>query len=176
MRPCDFFLNKEFMKNAVIEDHELKGITPEMVDWWWGHIDNSERYKLWHPKDHVSFRWLVPPTPQSYIGAIQLVEEYIGGQLVTVQIRWEDPTDVPAEYGHVLVASILDDKGEILRSFKHEYKKAPKGVRMRSTFPLTPETPKWRAQGLPAHNREEMQRLPEFLPKLYREEALSRRG
>jgi hypothetical protein len=42
---------------------------------------------------------------------------------------------------------------------------------MRSTFPLTPETPKWRAQGLPAHNREEMQRLPEFLPKLYRDEA-----
>jgi len=31
MRPRDFFLNKAFKKNAVIEDHELKGITPEMV-------------------------------------------------------------------------------------------------------------------------------------------------
>ena len=175
MKPRDFFLNKAFMESAVIENHQLNGITPEMVDWWWGHIDNSDRYKLWHPRDHVSFRWLVPPAPESYIGAIQRVEEYIGGQLVTVRIRWEDPRDVPAEYSHALVASILDDKGEIIRSFKHEYEKTPYGVRMRSTFPLTPDTPKWRAQGLPTHNREEMQRLPEFLPRLYLEEVLSQR-
>jgi len=174
MKPRDFFLNKTYMENAVVEDHELKGITPEMVDRWWDHIDNSERYLIWHPKDHISFEWLVPPT-ESHIGAIQLVEEYIGGQRVTIRIRWEDPRDVPNEYSHVLVASILDDNGEIVRSFKHEYEEAPFGVRMRSTFPLTPETPKWCAQGLPIHNREEMQRLPEFLPKLYREETLSRK-
>jgi hypothetical protein len=100
MKPRDFFLNKTYMENAVVEDHELRGITPEMVDWWWDHIDNSERYLMWHPKDHISFKWLVPPT-QSHIGAIQLVEEYIGGQRVTIRIRWEDPRDVPAEYSHV---------------------------------------------------------------------------
>jgi hypothetical protein len=167
----DYFLNKDFMENAVIENHELKGIIPEMVDWWWGHIDNSERYKLWHPKDHVSFKWLVAPKPESYIGAVQLVEEYIGGKLVTIRIRWEDPKGVPAEYGHVLVAAILDEKGEMIRPFKHEYDAADFGVRMRSTFPMTPGTPKWRSQGLPIHNREEMGRLPEFLPGLYREQT-----
>jgi len=171
MQIRDYFLNEEFMKHAVIENHELKGVTPEMVDWWWGHIDNTERYKLWHPKDHVSFKWLVPPRPESYISAIQLVEEYLGGKLVTVRIRWEDPKDVPAEYSHVLVAGILTEKGELIRPFKHEYEEAPYGTRMRSTFPMTPDTPKWRAEGLPIHNREEMNRLPEFLPQLYRDQV-----
>ncbi|MFX1306436.1 MAG: DAPG hydrolase family protein, partial [Promethearchaeota archaeon] len=36
----------------LIVVHELSGVTPEMIDWWWDHIDNSERYRLWHPKDH----------------------------------------------------------------------------------------------------------------------------
>ena len=177
MKPRDFFLNKEFMKNAVIEDHELKGITPEMVDWWWGHIDNSERYKLWHPKDHVSFRWLVPPTPESYIGAVQLVEEYIGGQLR------HRPNPLGRSQGTFPPNTVTcwwpaswTTRERLSGPSNTSTRKTPYGVRMRSTFPLTPDTPKWRAQGLPTHNREEMQRLPEFLPRLYREEVLSRKN
>jgi hypothetical protein len=41
----------------LVVDHSLLGVTPEMIDWWWDNIDTTERYKLWHPKDHQSFEW-----------------------------------------------------------------------------------------------------------------------
>ncbi|MFX0049437.1 MAG: DAPG hydrolase family protein, partial [Candidatus Hermodarchaeota archaeon] len=52
---------KQILKNSggktidLVVDHELPGVTPEMIDWWWDNIDSSERYKLWHPDDHKSF-------------------------------------------------------------------------------------------------------------------------
>ena len=36
---------------------EMLNVTPEMIRWWFvWHLPSSERYKLWHPRDHISAR------------------------------------------------------------------------------------------------------------------------
>ena len=44
----------------LMNDHELPGVTPEMLDWWWKNMVDPEYYKLWHPEDHISIEWEVP--------------------------------------------------------------------------------------------------------------------
>ena len=87
----------------LVVEHELHGVTPEMIDWWWDNINTTERYKLWHPEDHKSFEWEVSPK-EGHVGAIQRVVENIGIP-TTLRIRWEDPSQspIPIEYSHALV-------------------------------------------------------------------------
>ena len=80
-------------KWEIIANHEIHGVTPEMIDWWWDHIDTTERYKLWHPTDHVSFVWLVSPATNGHVGAVQRIVEFLNGipaTPVALEIRWED--------------------------------------------------------------------------------------
>ncbi len=151
----------------IIANHEIQGVTPEMIDWWWDHIDNTERYKLWHPTDHVSFEWLVSPATNGHVGAIQLVQEYFNGipeNPPTLQIRWEDATGVDAEYSHVLLATGI---GEPPARLMHEYEATPFGSRMRSHFHLPAETPEFIIKSLYEHNKQEMANFATFLPDLY---------
>ena len=60
----------------LVNEHELMGISPEMLDWWWDNIDNTERYKAWHPKDHKSFAW-ENPSIKGHVGKIQRIIETI---------------------------------------------------------------------------------------------------
>ena len=81
---------------TVVQD--IKGITPEMLDWWWDHIGNTERYRLWQPVDHVTFEWTVAPTQPDFkydIGAVQKVKEYIGKSALTLNITGADPLALP---------------------------------------------------------------------------------
>jgi hypothetical protein len=57
-------------------DHEpLRGITPEMLLWWFRHIGGSmsyaggtyPRYRVWHPLDHIHWE-LERPAPDGSIG------------------------------------------------------------------------------------------------------------
>jgi hypothetical protein len=41
----------------LVVRHELRGVTPEMIDWWWDNIDTTERYRMWHPDSHLTFEW-----------------------------------------------------------------------------------------------------------------------
>lgn len=157
----------------VIANHELQGIAPEMVDWWWDHIDFTERYKLWHPTDHISFEWLIPPATNGHIGAVQRIVEFLNGipsTPATIDIRWEDPVDAEAEYAHVLLAT-AKGQGEMAGlkvTLMHEYEEAPYGTRMRSHFQLAPETPEEIVAALYEHNKQEMRNFSAFLPELYR--------
>jgi hypothetical protein len=154
----------------LVIDHELKGVTPEMLDWWWGHIGTTERYKLWHPKDHKSFKWEISPK-KGHVGAIHRVEEEVGGISLTLRIRWEDPSSVPVTttYSHVQAASSLDEKGNVISWLVHEYEAMQNGTRMRTTFRLPAGVPQQFIEGLRKHCHEEMANLPKFLPKLYKE-------
>ena len=39
---------------------DMPQITPKMIDWWFGwHMPETERYKLWHPRDHISSKLTV---------------------------------------------------------------------------------------------------------------------
>jgi hypothetical protein len=159
--------------NLVIE-HKLREVTPEMIDWWWDHIDNTERYKLWHPKDHVSFRWETPPSKHGHIGAIQVAVERIGETPpIKLRIRWEDPSSVPISttYGHVLAASIIDHDNKPFIWFVHEYEAESYGTRMRSIFRFPAKMPPFVLEEMRKHNGEEMGQFSKFLPKLYKQKV-----
>ena len=51
----------------------MRGCSGKMIDWWFGWIEQSEYYKLWHPRDHVFSAWEGPRSNDStYIGALKL--------------------------------------------------------------------------------------------------------
>ena len=155
----------------IIVNHELHGVAPEMIDWWWDHIDTTERYKLWHPTDHVSFVWLVSPATNGHVGAVQRIVEFLNGipaTPVALEIRWEDAKEANAEYDHALVATV---RGDAQGNLMHEYQAAPFGTRMRSHFHLASETPKEIVGALYEHNKQEMQYFTAFLPELYRSQT-----
>jgi hypothetical protein len=156
----------------LVVEHKLRGVSPEMIDWWWDHIDNTERYRLWHPEDHVSFIWEVPPSKRGHVGAIQVAVEKIGEPPpVKLRIRWEETDSVPVSttYGHVLAASVIDHDDEALIWFVHEYEAEPHGTRMRSTFRFPAKMPHFILDAMRKHNKEEMGQFSKFLPKLYKQ-------
>ena len=153
----------------LVVDHELFGVTPEMIDWWWDNIDATDRYKLWHPEDHESFEWEVSPK-EGHVGAIQRVVEKVGVS-ATMRIRWEDPSQspIPIEYSHALVASTIDHNDKPMSWLLHEYKEFEKGTKLRSTFRLPARIPKPFIEALRKHNLEEIGEFENFLPELYNE-------
>lgn len=166
---------------------EIKGVTPDMLAWWWDHIGNTERYKLWQPVDHVSFEWSVPPTSPDMrydIGAVQKVKEYIGKSALTLLITGADPTvKAPpvalSDPGYFyalanpsLLNGVLPDNQLV-----HQWKPTPAGdgVILRSTFKNTALARVINStffEDLGNHALREFQMLPYFLPRLYRREAL----
>jgi len=155
----------------LVIEHELGGVKPEMIDWWWGNIDSTERYRLWHPQDHLFFEWEVPPTRGKHLGSIHVVVEKFGDTPPTrIRIRSEDPASVPVPTtrSHVFAGSVVDREGKPLLWIVHEYEEAPYGTKMRSTFRLPAKMPSFILEALRRHNREEMEKFTRFLPELYR--------
>ena len=151
----------------LVIDHELENVSPYMIDWWWGNIKDTERYKLWHPVDHILFEWEKAPE-EGQFGAIHRVIETIKVPTM-LRIRWEDPNSHPikATYDHVIAASILDSNDNPLSWIIHEYEEMENGTRLRTTFRLPGRVPKWFIKALHQHNIEEIGEFPEFLPELY---------
>ena len=72
----------------------MPGVTPEMWDWWFGwHGSQDSRYKLWHPKSHVSAVWEDGKTDDAYIGRNSIIEEYIGDEFTDGLIQFKSPTE-----------------------------------------------------------------------------------
>jgi hypothetical protein len=169
---------KELLKNetvALVMEHELCGVTPEMLDWWWDNMDN-DTYKLWHPQDHIALEWQIPPSQVGHAGAIHMACEKIAEQPADIlRIRWEEPGTAPIStiYGHVNVGSPLaPGAGDIpLGSVVHEYEATSYGTIMRSTFTLPAIAPQQFLDSLRRHNVAEMGRFPEFLPQLYKQKT-----
>jgi len=151
----------------LIVDHELTGVTPEMIDWWWDNIDNTERYKLWHPKDHKSFIWENPPI-NGHVGTVQNVIETVKFPTL-LRIRWEDINSIPiiAEYKNVLAASVLNRNNIPIAWLLHEYEPIQNGTGLRSTFRLPAKSPPWFINALRTHNIGEISEFQNFLPELY---------
>lgn len=176
---------ESLLVKKVVVDQDIKGLTPEMVDWWWDHIDTTARYKQWHPTAHISFEWVVPPAnpdAQAYSpGAVQEVTEYIGRYQSNLRITWLDPQEVADEvtYSHWLYAKTdLQMLSDIFpQTLIHEYQlnETGDGIVMRSTFRvpsfLDIVMPGF-TQRLGEHAIQEMQFLQYFLPELYEREAL----
>ena len=82
---------------------EMPGVTPVMIDWWFGwHSDSPERYKLWHPRAHVHAQWApsssAPPSASTgrtrYVGRTSEVDEYLGSALFRGAISFRRPDEL----------------------------------------------------------------------------------
>ncbi|SCM78773.1 conserved hypothetical protein [uncultured Pleomorphomonas sp.] len=66
----------------------------KMVHWWFGWLGGDDQYKLWHPRDHVASAWK-NRVNGNYIGAVHLVEEYLGRDadpvVHSLQVNFDDP-------------------------------------------------------------------------------------
>lgn len=82
-----------------IEHETVRGVTPAMLLWWFQHLEGeveyeglrTERYRIWHPLDHVRVRY-ARRRPDGGIGpgAVLHITEMLGGRpeyLVDVQSR-----------------------------------------------------------------------------------------
>ena len=177
--------NNGFWLKTVIVDQEIKGLTPDMMNWWWDNIDSTYRYQRWHPTAHLSFEWLeAPSSPNNTTysaGAVQRVVEYLGPYKNALLITWlpkEDAAD-RVEYQHWLYAKTdLDGLNGIMpQDMIHEYQlnETGDGIVMRSTFNV-PFFLNWVMPGftdeLGNHALQEMQMLQYFLPELFAEQNL----
>jgi DAPG hydrolase PhiG domain len=156
-------------RRPLVVEHHLHGVSPEQITWWWGHIDTTERYRRWHPQDHLSFAWEVAPR-ESHIGTVQVVREGIGLLPATLRIRFDDPAATITAFSHLLVATIISAEGLETMRFTHAYESVAGGTHMRSTFHLPPLLYRLLGAGLRRHCREEMANLSQFLPALYVQE------
>lgn len=71
---------------------KMPNVTPPMWDWWFGwHGCSDSRYKLWHPKAHVSAAWQDGKNDLAYVGRTSQIQEYIGKKLEKANIQFLDP-------------------------------------------------------------------------------------
>ena len=139
---------------------EMPGVTPAMIDWWFGwHSDSPERYKLWHPRAHVhaqwaaprahlQAQWAAPPTSgttgrERYVGFTSEVDEYLGSAMFRGAIQFRRPeelglvdaavaagTDATAVCARIGLVDLPVDMGYLA----HHVAMVPGGSVMRSRF------------------------------------------
>jgi hypothetical protein len=173
-----------------IKHDVLKGVTPPMLAWWFGHMEGDieiqgkqfPRYRVWHPRDHAYARYRRRASDGSVGPGTQIALcEYLGRN--------------PA-YKIEAVSTIekLDDSGFIhswirggvvLARMEHAFTKTPSGTCDENCL-IVPGTRRLgpfaklvlpilfsdeKGQAWLKHNIEEMGHLESFLPELYRREA-----
>ena len=177
---------------------KMPHVLPKMWDWWFGwHGDLSNKYKLWHPKMHLSAEWQdgQGDTGQ-YIGRTSMIEEYITpNKLEKANIRFIPPSELclTNDEKQVFICARVGythfpmDMGWLV----HQVRSTTEGgAEMRSRFFLAGQNiqlrmrgwlpkmlskglqkvgrlPKDQAHYLLIHCAEEMNHLAAFLPELY---------
>lgn len=124
----------------------MPGVTPAMWDWWFAwHGSDPQRYKLWHPSAHVHVGWKDGGGERDhYVGRVSQVVEYVGAQLLRVEVRFVTPamlgldeaalkssgeTAICARIG-MSVGGVAADSGWLL----HHIRPVTGGAEMRSRF------------------------------------------
>ncbi len=172
----------------------MPGCKGYMVDWWFGYVETSEHYKLWHPEDHIWTEWNENREPGHYVGAAHYVHELIGGQLQKLRIQFRDPAELldTSRFEEAGVTGVICARTGFLDApiwgghVIHFCRDTTDGCEMRSRFWLgdmdppdlapTREArielfPDEAAQALLKHCIEEMRTLATFLPDLYERET-----
>jgi hypothetical protein len=118
---------------------DMPDVTPEMWTWWFGwHGSDARRYKLWHPRAHVSARWNDNRADGTYLGRTSLVQEYLGSSFTRPAIHFVEPVTlgIPASGDCVAICARLGsadlpvDVGWLI----HHVRPTPDGAQMRSRF------------------------------------------
>ncbi len=118
---------------------DMPGVTPAMWTWWFGwHGSDARRYKLWHPRAHVSAQWADGGGDGHYVGRTSLVHEYLGSAYTRATIRFVEPSELglgPSESEVAICARLGSpdvpvDVGWLI----HHVRPTPTGAQMRSRF------------------------------------------
>jgi len=161
---------KRILDTDSVVEMELRGVTPDMLDWWWVNIEKG--YPLWEPEGHKSCVWEVPPSRETHLGAIHVVEESMGDlPMMKIRIRWEDPDTcpVPIEYAHAVVAAgIIPPDDKVVGYVVHQYEARSYGTKIKSISRMLIPRPPDAGKNWIRHAKSELSRFSEFLPELYK--------
>ncbi len=122
---------------------DMPGVAPEMWSWWFGwHGSDSRRYKLWHPRAHVSAEWQDVDVgrrgTQRYVGRTSLISEYIGSTLMRAAIQFVAPETIGLNSGGdalpVCARLGSSDVPVDIGWFVHHIRPTSQGSEMRSRF------------------------------------------
>lgn len=174
----------------------MPGITVEMIEWWfWWHTQDSLRYQVWYPGDHISIKYhkkdrdfFEQPSVPDFVPNTQCPVERIGGMKMPLRIDFVTPEEfgfsrqlmtennIPKIVcGHVGAFNNLVRHTEMA----HIFKQTDDGLFMISRFWLgkTMKNPMLQkliitekmARGMAEHCCIEYRNLCEILPVLYTE-------
>lgn len=166
-------------KGRVHIDWELRGVTVDMLDWWFCNMDKG--FVLWHPEEHKGFYWIRKPRHGNPVGAVQVAPQvWRDGSLRKPVIMWLDVEDAPQEvrevviYDHVVIPAALSLTGEYVEGSKPigyrvwQWEGVEIGVKGRLTAIPTQTEPSDMLYNVWAHHAQlEILNLEKFLPQLY---------
>ncbi len=118
---------------------DMPGVSPSMWTWWFGwHGSDARRYKLWHPRAHVSARWSDGDGDGRYLRRTSLVHEYLGSRYTRAAIHFVEPSTLGlrSAVGEVAICARLGsadlpvDVGWLV----HHVRPTVDGSEMRSRF------------------------------------------
>jgi hypothetical protein len=130
----------------------MPGVTGEMIDWWFAwHGEDSARYQLWHPRDHISARWRRPVSwaggdreqwRRLYIGNVSEVDEYVGSSRMQLAIAFAEPAEyldvsrfAASGTEAVICARTFSRKENVAAGhLVHQVRRTANGAEMRSRF------------------------------------------
>jgi hypothetical protein len=130
----------------------MPGVTGEMIDWWFAwHGEDSARYRLWHPRDHISARWRRPVTwsggdrrdwQRLYRDNVSEVDEYVGSTFMRLSIAFAEPSSYldqsrfDASGTETVVCARTHARKERVAAghVLHQIRRTGDGVEMRSRF------------------------------------------
>lgn len=175
----------------TIEHETVRGVTPEMLDWWFRHIGGDmevdgrsySRYRVWHPLDHIDWQLVEGDPARVGVGAkFRIVEAFDRNPAWLVDsvetVTKLDETGIRLER-HILGSEVF--------SLEHGFEPGDGGARYRSRMELGADTafgrllfnrlirpmvfsdlmgPAWLK-----HNVEEVGNFEHFLPGLFAREA-----
>lgn len=173
--------------------HEvLRGVTPRMLAWWFAHLEGDvvvegrriNRYRLWHPYDHVHASYLRRNADGSVgPGSVIRLKEVLGGNPrfvvdITTEIEKLD------EEGYIHNPVLHGIRG--LARMEYTFRAVPGGTLYENclVFGLRGRTgrllrplierlafPPGKGEAWLRHNIEEVGMFENFLPALYRQET-----
>lgn len=175
----------------TIEHQIVRGVTPEMLDWWFRHIGGEmqvdgraySRYRVWHPLDHIDWQLVEGDPARVGVGAKFRIVEAFDRNPAWLVDSVETVTKLDAT-GIRLERRML---GSEVFSLEHWFEPADGGTRYRSRMELGADTlfgrllfnrlirpmvfgdlmgPAWLK-----HNVEEVGNFEHFLPGLFAHEA-----
>jgi DAPG hydrolase PhiG domain len=117
---------------------DMPGVAPQMWAWWFGwHGSDSGRYKLWHPRAHVSAEWKDGGGDGSYVGRTSLVGEYLGSTFSRPAIQFVEPSTFGLQRANGVAVCARLGSSDIpvdVGWLVHHVRPTPDGAEMRSRF------------------------------------------